>query len=302
MLEREGKATEALEVMEKAGVHLPRHPAVWNAQGILWQRTNRWAEAYRAFSKAIELTESGTEFKNVRAKALSSRSDVLQRLGRGAEARADFLQAKGIPPRDGQARSNLIDLTPHYNAGLGENWRGLYEHDDLAALPVGLQQFGGVEFDVRGVVQVSGQWLRRQGRKFPERIEGLKLGRTCQSLHFLHAAGYVSGAANGTAIARYVVHFANGKKQDIPVIYGRDVLRHWVRSAPTNSAAGPVPAWMGKAGPTNAPAAGLSPALYQTTWPNPWPEVPIESLDFVSAMTDVDAFLVGLTVEPAPDR
>ena len=302
MLERDGKATEALDVMEEASSRLPEHPAVWNAQGILLQRTNRWDEAYRAFSKAIELTEGGTEFKSVRAKALLSRSDLLQRQGRPDEARADYLQAKGIPPRDPQARSNLIDLTAQYNGGLGENWRGLYANDDLAALAPGLQQFGGVEFDVRGVVQVSGQWLRRQGRKFPERVEGLRIGQTCQRLHFLHAAGYVSGSVNGTQIARYVVHYANGQEQDIPVIYGRDVLRHWVRSAPTNSATGPVLAWMGKAGPTNAPAAGLSPALYHTTWLNPSPQVRIESLDFVSAMTEVDAFLVGLTLDSTIER
>ena len=155
---------------------------------------------------------------------------------------------------------------------------------------------------MRGVVQVSGQWLRRQGRKFPERVEGLKIGQTCHRLHFLHAAGYVSGSVNGTQIARYIVHYANGEQREIPVVYGRDVLRHWAHSAPTNSAAGPVLAWMGKAGPTNAPAAGLSPALYHTTWLNPWPQVPIESLDFVSAMTEVDAFLVGITVDSTVER
>jgi len=297
IFERSHKSAEALEVMNKASLRLPLNPAVWNAQGILLQRTKRWEEASRAFSKAIALTESGTNFRSVRAKALQSRSEVLEQQGRFEEARADLLRGKGIPPRDSHARANLMDLAPHYNGGLAENWRGLYENDDFSALSLGVQKLGGVDFDVRGVVQLSGQWLKRQGRRFPEQIDGIKLNQTCQQLHFLHAAGYLPGATNGTPIARYIVHFANGKQQDIPVIYGRDVLRHWIRSAPTNSSGGPVLAWRGSTGPTNAPAAGLWPALYRTTWSNPWPEVRIETLDFISAMTEVDAFLVAITTE-----
>ena len=297
MLELDGKLREGLDVLRKAGLRLPQNPAVWNAQGTLLLRTNRLDEAYQAFSKAIDLTEHGTEFINVRNRALQNRSDVLRRLGRADEAHVDFLRGKGIPPRGSLARPDLVDLTRHYNAGLGQNWRGLYKNDDLASLPLGLQKFGEVEYDVRGVVQLSGQWLKRQGRKFRADVKGIQVDATCRQLHFLHAAGYVPGGTNGAEIARYVVHFANDKEENIPIIFGRDVLRHWVGSVPVNSSDGPVVAWRGKASPTNAPAAGLSPALYQTTWKNPWPEVAIKSLDFVSTMTEVDAFLIAITAE-----
>lgn len=298
MLERSGKLAEALAVIGKASQCLPQHPAIWNAQGILLQGTNRWDEARQAFSKAIELTDHGTDFKDVRARALLQRSEVLKRQGRLEEAHADFLRGKGIPPRTAQARPELIDLNRHYNGGLGENWRRLYESDELASLPLGIQTLGEVEFDVRGVVQLSGGWLKRKGRKFPEAVKGIKLGVACERLHFLHAAGYVPGVTNGTEIARYIVYFANGREEKIPIIFGRDVLRHWVGTVPTNSGA-PVLAWQGKVGPTNAPAAGLSPSLYRTTWTNPWPSVPIETLDFISVMTEVDAFLVAVTAEQA---
>jgi tetratricopeptide (TPR) repeat protein len=170
---------EALGVIGKASQRLSQHPAVWNAQGVLLQRTNRWDEAYQAFSKAIKLTDDGTDYQNVRARALQQRSEVLQRQGRLDEAHTDFLQAKGIPPRVAQARVELIDLNRHYNGGLSENWRRLYENDDLASLPVGIQTLSEVEFDVRGVVQLSGQWLKRKGRKFPEAVKGIKLEVAC---------------------------------------------------------------------------------------------------------------------------
>jgi hypothetical protein len=128
-------------------------------------------------------------------------------------------------------------------------------------------------------------------------VEGIHLGRLCQRLHFLHAAGYLPGATNGACLAHYTVHYANGTKLDIPLTYGRDVSLHWVRSLPDNSGDEPIIGWRGRADPTNAPAAGLFPVLYRTTWTNPLPSVPIVSLDLVSAMVEVDYFLAAITTE-----
>ena len=37
--------------------------------------------------------------------------------------------------------------------------------------------------------------------------------------------------------------------------------------------------------------------LYRVTWRNPHPETPVESLDFVSAMSASAPFLIGVTTE-----
>jgi hypothetical protein len=38
--------------------------------------------------------------------------------------------------------------------------------------------------------------------------------------------------------------------------------------------------------------------VYVSTWENPWPDVEIVSMDFVSAMTRCGPFLIAVTAEP----
>jgi len=77
--------------------------AVWNAQGILLQRASRWDHALASFSKAIDLTDHGTDFPTVRAKALRCRSEVLKQLGRADEAQANVLKASNSAARRASA-------------------------------------------------------------------------------------------------------------------------------------------------------------------------------------------------------
>jgi hypothetical protein len=199
--------------------------------------------------------------------------------------------AKVIPARLPLAPANLLDLTPYYNASLEKPWHtGTLPGNNLAALPKGLLQFSDVLFDVRGLVQLSGQHLRDPRNPFPEKIVGVKVRQNSRQLHFLHATGW--RAPDGARIGAYVVHFADGRLQSIPIVYGEDV-RDW------NSG--------------NDDATQLKRAtvvwsvlndskfrvrLFMSTWENPWPETEIVSLDYVSTMTEAAPFLVAITVEP----
>jgi hypothetical protein len=81
-----------------------------------------------------------------------------------------------IPARDPQASRRLIDLTPHYNASLGENWMNPRDaRDHLAELPAGIQQLAGSEFDVRGLIQVE-----QECRKHPPKVTGIAIGQRCR--------------------------------------------------------------------------------------------------------------------------
>lgn len=202
-----------------------------------------------------------------------------------------------IPPRDPQAPSSLIDLTDYYNAGLNEGWHHVpgstFAHSDLAWLPKGIQSFAGTDFDVRGVIQLAGRSLNTQ--RFPPAVKGIRVNRKCSALHFLHSTGW--SVPEGTRIGHYRVVYAGGDERQIPIAYGLDV-RDWHLG--NNASPGPDPtnsvvAWMGKSPATQA--QGVTLRLFKTSWENPLANLRIETVDYVSAMTNCAPFLIAITAE-----
>jgi hypothetical protein len=200
--------------------------------------------------------------------------------------------ASTYPPRDPRTKPSLIDLTAYYNAALTESWQG-NSKNDLASLPTGVENFAGVDYDVRGIVQVGGK--EQAAEHFPARIEGIKIQQKCARLHFLHSAGFGAVTDEGQQVGSYIVHFATNRMQlEIPIIYGHDV-RNWHRLAGEQPSADLDLAWKG----TNAVSADSHNfvRLFATTWVNVVPSVEIESIDFVSSMGKVAPFLVAITAE-----
>jgi hypothetical protein len=73
------------------------------------------------------------------------------------QPKTDAELGKPIPARDAAADPGMVDLTSHYNGALDETWQaGGVANNHLGNLPQGIQEFSGVRFDVRGVVQLSG--------------------------------------------------------------------------------------------------------------------------------------------------
>jgi hypothetical protein len=217
-----------------------------------------------------------------------------------ADAAAPTAKASGKPakpprfaPRAPQTPRELLDLSAFYNAGLNESWHG-NKGNDLAALPRGRQTFGGVEFDVRGIVQLGSQ--SPSSTNYPALIKGIPVNQKCQRLHFLQATGFGNPADEGKRIGAFVIHFAtNQMRLEIPIRYGHEV-RNW------HSLAGePTPpkeltvAWRGENALSKS--AGRSIRLFLTTWTNVAPDVEIESLDYVSGMAVPAPFLIAITAE-----
>ena len=198
-----------------------------------------------------------------------------------------------VHARDPGARKQLLDLTGFYNAGLNEAWHG-NRGNDLAELPTGLQIFGGVEFDVRGVVQLRSQ--SQASAKYPVLVSGIPVHQRCQRLRFLHAAGFGNPADEGKQIGTYVVHFAtNQMRLEIPIRYGHEV-RNWHSQAGEPAAPEDLTvAWTGQNAVSKS--AGQSLRLFLTTWTNPAPDVEIESLDYVSGMAVPAPFLIAVSAE-----
>jgi|GEM_PF-2541536 len=203
-----------------------------------------------------------------------------------------------IPARDPKAEPQLADLSGQYNALLTEQW-----HPDangvpaganhLGSLPRGLQKLGGVQFDVRGVIQVTGTQAEFAGAAFPDAQTGLKIGRKCRRLHFLHGTGW--GAEEGTTIGKYVLHYAGGEQATLNIVYGVDARDWWAAAGKSQETKSASVAWSGSNAATDA--AGTSLRLFKRTYDNPKPDLLLETVDFVSTQAESAPFLVALTTE-----
>ena len=195
--------------------------------------------------------------------------------------------------------------------------------NDLADLPSGLHKFAGVEFDVRGVIQLDGQTLREEGGKYPERVDGIPVNRKIYRMHVLHAAGWQ--APKNAVIGAYVLHYADGSQKEFEIVYGKHVLDWWRYDDLPLDPENTQTAWTGfndmarnmvDSGPEARivdganrllQSFGLSKLsaqevsgplrLFKTAWDNPQPDIEVESIDYVSKMTDSAPFLIAITVE-----
>ena len=198
-----------------------------------------------------------------------------------------------FPPRDPQAKPGLVDLTHYYNVMLTDSWHG-NTNNSLASLPTGLQTFAGVQFDVRGIVQLGSKAAR--AKQFPIQIKGIKIQQKCQRLEFLHAVGFGGPTSEGEQVGTFVIHYAtNQMRLEIPINYGRDV-RDWHKLANEEPGAKELTvAWTGSSRKSQTGEHSLR--LFKTTWVNVAPDVEIESIDYVSAMLTPAPFLIAITAE-----
>ncbi len=281
-----------VEAMKGALKIKPQNPELWNAQAQMLEKTNRNEEAYQSFTTAIELASAKPGVSSQpKSKFYLSRSNFLKKQDRLTEAANDFCLAKNIPMRDPRAKPEQVDLTLYYNASLAEDWHPPRPKNNLASLPRGLQNFAGVTFDIRGLIQVGRE--SQTGEKYPKQVEGIPVGHKCTRLDFLHSAIDGYSEPYGTAIGSYIIHYANGQRYEIPIVVGKD-LADWFKR-PNEENARFVVAWEGANDVSRQ--LGSKIRLFKTTWENPSPEVAVKSIDFVGGDLFAAPFLVAITVE-----
>jgi WD40 repeat protein len=206
-----------------------------------------------------------------------------------------------IPARDARAGHQQIDLSVTYNATLAETWQPVTElrHVDwsLAALPRGLQVFGGIQFDLRGLIQLGRAAPDWEWPTYPEQVR-ITVGQKFNRLHVLHGSSY--STSEGATIGTYRLRYADGSEHVLDIVYGRD-LAYWVGPADAKLSEGEAGqaevAWTGE-DPSREP--GKEPRslrLFRRTYQNPHPEIEVARIDFDSAMSKCGPFLVAMTVE-----
>jgi WD40 repeat protein len=269
---------------------LAQDPVTWLAVGTALEKRDRCEEAVEALGQVIQRSTDGqAQLEDVRHSALRRRAKLLVRLGRLKEAASDNLAAWNLPLRDARTSAQSIDLSAYFNGTL--DWNGLFFRIPrlgfLEDLPRGRQRLpgaGGVEFDVRGVVQLNND---EAILGIPRSVENIAVRQECHRLHFLHATH--RSEKPGTQIGTYVFHYADGQREEFPIVFGQDVDDWWVPvSKDSADPQGGKMVWKGKD----------AHRVFMSTWKNPRPLVEIVSLDFVSKLTKCGPFLIAVMAEP----
>ena len=197
-------------------------------------------------------------------------------------------------------RFHPLDLGGATNAALAPAWfmgESPKPTADLRDLPVGLADYQGTPFDVRGVIQVGG--YRAEGRRYPVRVAGLPVGRTCGALQFLHAHPMKS-LGPWVAFGRYVIRYVDGTEVHLPLTGWESVGSMMAQSVGgyRPEAASPLSraVWQGRRSPLEAPT------LYRYVWQNPRPTVAIQDIDIVADDPEIAHFLVALTAEVVAEK
>jgi hypothetical protein len=201
--------------------------------------------------------------------------------------------SKKIPARASGTDKRMVDLSKYYNAALNETWhKGGMSNNTLKDLPRGIQTLGGTSFDIRGIVQLSGQQAERElSVQFPEEVANIAVQQKGQNVHFLHACGWQS--PEGTSIGTFVIHYSNGETRSVPIVYGVDVQDWWLSEEFTSDSK-PNIVWTGK---NHSAPDGPPIGVFKTTWVNPLPSIEIDHIDYQSAMMNSAPFLIAITLE-----
>ena len=196
-----------------------------------------------------------------------------------------------------------IDLKPYVNAALTDplaDAPGEKGHT-LERLPMGVHAYGGVRFDVEGLVQLSGASIPIGVKLWPESVPNIVIGKSCKKIHLLHSAFNINGPNTHPTFAKLVLHYTDGTQEELELVGGTHALKCTAPAVPPNLALIQAPqtemGWIGSDEYLDKNDPGEALHLYRTTLDNPKPGVVITSLDYVSTMGNPAPFLAGLTLE-----
>jgi hypothetical protein len=212
-------------------------------------------------------------------------------------------------PKADDAKFSFVDLRSHANQKLDDSLAK--EGNSFAQLKRNEQELEGVTFKIADAyIQLGSKVMQPVERKTkPDKVEGIKVDSTFSKLHILHATEYGTGnatpaggmdggplyIADDTKIAEYMLHYADGTTETIPVVYGKDVRDWWFNEKSKGVSRGKV-AWKSVNGLTKAMNWQIR--LYATAWKNPHPEKKVSSIDYSKAGDSPAApFCIAITME-----
>ena len=201
------------------------------------------------------------------------------------------------------ARSKFIDLRAVANRGFtdtvaGDGDGGWTDQGEncLRNVPWGPTDCNGVTFDFIRPDQNDGRacvMLRSSSLpqlELPEAVRGIRVDQHVESLYFLHAGAWMSGVEG--EVFRYIVRYADGSSEPVPILAGRDIGDWWFDSRRKPAATARCrPGWK------NLESRGF----HALRWDNPYPGKMIAGIDIVGAGGPALPIVAAITAE-LPDE
>lgn len=190
-----------------------------------------------------------------------------------------------IAPRDRQADSSMVDLSPYYDCLL----LGQFNHFNPPAfqpLKPGTHTWDGIKFDVRGMVMAQPQ---------PDgQITGIPLRQKCIEIAFLEGA--YRGIKQHRTYGHLVIHFANGLVDTIPLVFSHDAIVDELSAIPPGFdwVMHNATAWAQKIPVDRKSHPNF--VFYIKKWINPHPDEVVTTIDLVPTSGKTDPILVAITV------
>jgi hypothetical protein len=188
--------------------------------------------------------------------------------------------------------TKFVDLSNFYNISLDEE----IHHkpgNDLKSVPHGISEFAGTLFNLKGIIQLSGRISKEKtGYDYPAEVKGIIVNQKGEKLHFLQCSSWHD--KEGEKIGEYQIHYANGHREIIPIVYLVNVVDWWFMPGDQLPVEVQV-AWKGDNERTRN--LGYSIQFYKYTWANPFPTIEIKALDFISDEKDSAPFLIAVTLD-----
>ncbi len=196
---------------------------------------------------------------------------------------------RAIQERDNFCSKNLLNLTSYYTESPDDD----IHHkpgNTLSDLPKGLQNFGGIDFDIRGVIQLAGhRSLEITTQVYPQKITGIPVDLNGKSIHFLHASAW-NIDFEPMEIGYYQINYSDGEYEQIKLAYRLNIWDWW--SSENDALLNPI--WKGKNQRTTAINQHVR--LFLLTWENPYPEKQINSIDLFSNCEGPGPMIVAISI------
>lgn len=204
---------------------------------------------------------------------------------------------RGIAPRHRDATPAQLDLGSFFNAALAPDSNdksGLPDH--FASMPTGILESRGIRFEIRGLLQLTGERRRRDTPNLPVAITNIPVQQTTRRLHLI---GAVSDAPPSilrpTVVARVRIRYRDGETRELPLRLGEELEDYWSPVRSPKVAHNASLAWTSLS--TSSERSANIIQLQHITLDNPRPDDVIEALDLVSTETHPAPFFLAITLE-----
>jgi len=168
-------------------------------------------------------------------------------------------------------------------------------------------QLAAEEWWLDGLVQLQGRvrpnlvdedYLREPGAlAFVWQRTGLPVGKVFREASWLQGTVWTNHL--GDTAGWLIWHYSDSSEEKVPLVYGKTTARFWADlNQQKEEQDFPEPIWSER---QTVEAVGKERVvrLYQQTWVNPRPDVPVTSLDFVSNSNSPAApFLIAINLKP----